>query len=66
MTGSMIITTPVEVLNQVHVTGLTGNDEDWVDLSEQVIYLNESAEIQGDISEPIWKLIRIRCIYIHR
>lgn len=61
----MIITTPVEVLNQVHVTGLTGNDEDWVDLSEQVIYLNESAEIQGDISEPI-RLIRIRCIYIHR
>ncbi|XP_047496361.1 uncharacterized protein LOC125043997 [Penaeus chinensis] len=55
VTGSMTITTPVEVLKQVHVTGLTGNHENWVDLSEQVVYLNDSAEIQGSLtfSKPL-------------
>ncbi|XP_042856568.1 uncharacterized protein LOC122243146 [Penaeus japonicus] len=53
--GSMTIRTPVEVLNKVHVTGLTGNHGNWVDLSEQVVYLNGSAEIQGSLSfsEPL-------------
>lgn len=53
MTGSMTIATPVEVLKQVHVTGLTGNQENWIDLSEQVVYLNDSAEIQGNINESL-------------
>lgn len=62
----MTIATPVEVLNQVHVTGLTGNQENWIDLSEQVVYLNDSAEIQGNISEPLQKSIRNRCTCIPR